>query len=498
MFVEVRKPDGRGIRGARVEAWPLDPSSRDGEPLARAESLYGGLTVLRGVGKGDYAITANHPDFVEGRVEISGFDPEDYERNDPIVVRLRRGATVHGVATDEDEARVSGARLTLTLLDDPEARPGEPETPERAPTKQGDTDATGHAWLRGIPPGLYRLEGEMRGPDAAARAVKFRREGRLHSSLELDLVDEAQEEVDVAVVAAGSVRGRLACTDGLAIPAAASVLTVTAGTDLTGRDADDLARDAALWEGELGLIGPARDALVVGPLEGGAYHLAVRPAGHDRWTWALGTEQAVDAIAFLTVEGEETDLETIAVECGPAIRVSPVVGSRQPLPDVRGLQLDGEPLSVRGTVSTVSGRVEIERVRVEARTDHLIVRDLPEGDAVLELTLTNDYFLPTTRLTIPVDATLQRGRTLSLSPAVTAIGGIVELSATAGVAARLENPDAGERIAVVSEGRARFAGVPEGSYRLEVCEDTECGTILETIEAVKVKPAKTIEVTTGS
>jgi hypothetical protein len=339
----------------------------------------------------------------------------------------------------------------------------------------------------------------MHGPEAAGRAVKFRSDGQLSASLELELEDEALEEVEVAVVPAGSVRGRLACTDGHAIPAAASVLAVIAGRDPSEyENEEDLAREAALREDELGLIGPGRDVFVVGPLEGGAYHLAARPVGYDRWTWALGTEQAVEAVAFQTVAGEETDLETIAVECGPAIRVSPIVRSDQPLPDLRERPHDGDPASIHGVVSTGSGERRIEQARVEAFRDHLLLRDLPEGDASLELTLLNDYFLPTTRLTIPVDATLQRGRTLSLSPAVAAIGGIVNVSSAAGVAARLAAEDMGERVAVMTEGSARFVGVPGGIYRLDLCADAKCAAILETLEAIEVRPSKTTEVATGS
>lgn len=45
---------------------------------------------------------------------------------------------------------------------------------------------------------------------------------------------------------------------------------------------------------------------------------------------------------------------------------------------------------------------------------------------------------------------------------------------------------------------ARFAGVPQGTYRLKLCADRECGTILETREDIEVRPSETTEVVFGS
>ncbi len=64
--------------------------------------------------------------------------------------------------------------------------------------------------------------------------------------------------------------------------------------------------------------------LDIGPLDPGAFHMAVRPDGFDRWTWAFEAEERSSALA-LSVEGDSVRggdaiaLGEYVIECDPAV-----------------------------------------------------------------------------------------------------------------------------------------------------------------------------------
>jgi protocatechuate 3,4-dioxygenase beta subunit len=482
--VRVVDPEGERVDAAVVEVWRGDVDPRDSEPAGRGIAQAFGYARIRGVAGDDLRIAAAHPRWVEGRVDPATFDPEE-EDPPPVTVRLRPGARVHGFATGEDREPVEGVGLVLERQDDePAVWIDDEYLLARIATPEGRSDATGHAWIRGVWPGRYKARGKPLGPRTF---VRFRDGRRVVEEVELALVDGQDAELELLVLPAASFRGTLACGRAIALPGSASIVAVPAELSPEEHDEQELLDAAALRLDDVPLSGRLRDTFHAGPLEADAYRLALRPTGWDRWTWLPGTERPREAATIQAVLGEPVDLGSVDVDCGPAILVAPLAARDVPLPDLTGARVRG-PL---GTVVLDDEAREVRRAKVDARRGRVFLRDLPEGEAVLELSLIHPYFLPSPELALVAEGTLERGRTLTLAPPLSGVGGALRLLSSQGVAARITDAAGGRRLVALTGGVAEFPSLVPGPFDAALCGDAECSAVLAEWSGVEVRRLET-------
>ena len=488
LLVEAHTPDGRRLDGgATVEVWPLDPAKRQDIPVARRRIRYRHAWIP--VPNGDYVVAAGHPRYLEGHAEVRDLE-SSREEPELVRVRLREAARLHAIALDTKEDPVEGVQLMLERLDDgPEMLMTDPDLVAAARNPRIETDATGHAWLEGAWPGKYRVRGELQEPDRPTRFVRFDQgHGRVAQELEISLSAGADRELDVLVLPAANLTGRLGCADGRELPGTATSLVLPAGRELATLRASELESEAELLLVDQPLAGELRDTFLAGPLDGGAYFLALRPKGFDRWTWALGTEQPGEASALQATLGDSIDVGYLEIDCGPAIRLAPTVRSGDPLPDLSDVHPRKDALWVSGQVKAGQTFREVSYATVDAYPDQLVLRGLPEGRARLTVTLRNGFFLPQPELVFRVEGELEEGRTLHGAPSILAVGGIVRLESEAGAAARLIAETEDPRIEPLSSGAAEFWSVPPGEYSLELCLDPDCAAVLQSWRNIRVRP----------
>lgn len=495
LFVRVVGPDGEWVEKATVEVWPPNPVQPREEPIARKKARRAGRATIRGLAPGSYLLAAGSPGYVEGRREIV-LDPED-EDTMRATVRLGRGGTLHVIASrgEASEAKIlHGVRLHLERVggDEPDLVLTAPDLVEAMLAPQAETDTTGHAWIHGVFPGRYLLRGEMSGPRGGDSFVWFRDGGQLVAELELDLADGSEREIEAALVPAASLLGRVVCSDDGPMPGMVSVMVVPGDTDIGANEAEWSER-ALLKQNKLPLAGRPRQLFHAGPLEQGAYRALVRPVGHDRWTWALGTELIDEAATLMATVGQPNELGTIEVDCAPVIRVTPQVATGDALPDLRGAPPEATRMVAQGTVTDDSGRNAKIDGRVEIRRDTVLLRDLPEGVAQIELKLRNGFFIPEPEITIEVNEELQRGRTVDVIAPVADVGGIVNIVWPGAAAARVVGPGELAQTEIASGERIVVSSVPAGSYRLEVCADPACSEVISS-RRIEVERLKTVEV----
>jgi hypothetical protein len=153
LMVRVRSPEGKQVEGAVVEVWPLVPEPNREQPVARGASLPFSA-MIRDVPAGDWRVAAAREGFLEGSSEFRGFDPEEDPSKRTVTVVLREGAAFHGLAFHEGRRPAPGIGFALERLDEPPpCIVREPELVARALAPRTDSDATGHAWMRGLWPG---------------------------------------------------------------------------------------------------------------------------------------------------------------------------------------------------------------------------------------------------------------------------------------------------------------------------------------------------------
>jgi hypothetical protein len=130
---------------------------------------------------------------------------------------------------------------------------------------------------------------------------------------------------------------------------------------------------------------------------------------------------------------------------------------------------------------------------VDAYADRLVVRDLPEGSATLRIGLRHPYFLPSPWITIPLQATLERGRTIDTRWMSAAFGGALVVVHPA-AAVRVSGAKIAPRVVPLQDGRVEIPSLVPGLYRLELCSDAACKRVIETRNGLEVVALKTTEV----
>jgi protocatechuate 3,4-dioxygenase beta subunit len=497
LLVRVEDPAGRPVGRAPVEVWPL--AGRRDEPLARARA--DPVARFTDLAAGDYLVAAGAPRFLEGTVELPGFEP-DPEQPRGLTVRLEQGIRLHAVARDEAGRPVPEVALELERRDaGPETVIRDPELLETVLRPGAMSDVTGHIWVEGIHPGRYRLTARLSGPEASSRLVRFETAHQVFRD-ELELALERGEEPDtlgLVVLPAASFTGRLACARGEPLPGAATLvaLSATVREGEQGRLAEGALEEAWLDRAALRierqvLTGERRASFRAGPLEEQLYVLGVRPVGFDRWTWAMGGEKLSEAAAIPATLGQSVDLGPLPVDCGPAIRVVPEVPSGQALPDLRELERARGSVRIEGVVRDGEEERPVREARIDAYRGELVLRELPAGQAQLEVRISSGYFLPGPELVIPVRGLLEAGRTFRVAPRVVGIGGMIEVRSGPGpMSARLIAASGERRVERLSDGRALFQSVPAGVYVVELCAEPSCASVLQSWQSVAVAPLAT-------
>ncbi len=494
MMVRVEGPTGERIRDVTFELWPLDPNRRSDAPTAREHVDYA-FARFRDVPAGDWIVGAASEGFIEGTVEVPGFDPDDKKR-EPITVRLRRGATVHAVVDDDEGERVPDVQFRMERLDPmPERVVRDAAVVARITAPEAKSDTTGHAWIRGIWPGRYRLSGTVGGSLEASRFVRFREDGRLIDSVEVDLGDEQEIEIEAELVAAARVTGHLVCSDGRPMPGLVSLVAVPAHFDTVDMDSAALVDEAKTQIDELPLRGSLHDGFAAGPMEQGHYYLGFRPEGYDRWTWVPGEENPAAATHVQASVGAPTDVGTVKIDCGPAVRISPRVTGDEPLPDLRTRPHHKRIVTATGDLDKEGMERKVREVTVDIYKDHVVVRGLPEGTGRIDLTLLNRFFRPDPELEVVVEAEFDRGRIVETFPVVKGIGGVLRVADTAAAAVRVTADDGVARIEELDRGRVDVPSLEPGTYEVELCPDPACAESSRRWPVVEVEAYQVVELT---
>jgi len=492
LVVGVLDPRGKDVAGATVEVRALNDAPPDAEPLYRTQTVGSGTAYIPDLPAGDLVVAAGHPNYLDAEIEVRDFDPEGDPRK--VEVQLRMGATLHVTAADSDDRPVPGVRLELARADGgPQTKISDSELLATILRKQESTDATGHAWFRGIWPGPYRLSGRLEGSGSTTGFVRILDQDRPLEEMEIELADAEEREIRVRVLPAASFTARLHCVRGQPLPGKASIAVVPESTDLETLDAAEWMEEAALLLEDAPLSDEKRDVLAAGPLEEGAYRLAVRPSGHDRWTWALGTERASEGAILQGAPGDSADLGAVPVDCGPAIAIRLGAPGKGPVPSLSLVHPRYDTFSIGGVVRNDAGEHTVAHAVVDAYAERLVVRDLPEGAGVLQIRLRHPYFLPSPWITIPVEAMLERGRTFEVQHMLSAVGGALLVIHPA-AAVRISGAAVEPRVVELLDGRVEVPSLPAGLYRVDLCSDAACKRILETRDGLEIQALGTTEV----
>ncbi|NIM62528.1 MAG: hypothetical protein GTN89_15955 [Acidobacteria bacterium] len=493
--VLVEGPDGRRVRGAQVEAWPADPDARGREPIAEDKAAWWDA-FLYGLADQEHLFVAGKPGYVEAGTL---FTPDPKKRQ--VRLQLGKGATVHAVALDGEGEPTPDVNVALTRGDDYVSLLTDREVIDWVARPAGKTDGSGHLWLRGVYPGLYVLSGSFESKDESMFFAEFRNKGDTSWQREMDKVyrDTETDEIEIRLAPAGVLRATLHCSDGGELPPEADLLVLDG---VPNDEPDSWWENGVLRSKAHVLEGERRNTFHIGPLDTGAYNLLVRPQGHNRWTWAIGTEAPEEAAVLTVAAGSPTDLGAIPIDCAPAISVVPIPPDGIDLPDLIKTGIFDPPAELTGTWTTGDGdERRIGHGRLVAEPDHVQFRDLPEGEIRSTVTLWNPLFLPKPSLDISVNATLERGKTVEVSPPLPGIGGAIEIDLAQvqldGASVRAirvaplhERP--GERTSEprnveVDGSKVIVTSLPEGDYDLDLCFDLECASRVPLWRGVEIE-----------
>jgi len=495
LVVRVLGDDDQPMPDVPVEVWPSRGNLDVSRPIAsETTGRYGGAANFSKLAAGTYLLRARSPGYRIAVVAVSGLDPEASLPRQ-VTIRLDRGATIDALATDEKDRPVTGVGLKVKGIvpsqasDDPATRLAESEVELSVPPSK---DQTGHVLATGLVAGEYEVTPVLSRSAASTALINdVAGSGTAEKSVVLHLGEHDRKDVIIRVRPAASLAGQLVCTDGGLLPRQADtcVLGLPAG------DEDDAARDGCsrpvIPSASVTLSGDRQNAFLVGPLTPGSFRLALRPRGYTNWTWVLGTPDGEQAAVVQVNGNDAVELGSIPVLCGPAVEVKPTVLSRDPLPDLT-LAL----VSAELTRTSPEGKVERRVVTAERGRERVAIRELPEGEWTLDLSMSHPFFVPAlpVRLSLPVK--LDRGVQLRAGVEIVSAGGAVVIDSPAG-SARVTGPDGKPRLESATDGRIAIDGVVPGSYRVELCEDASCARVLKQWDAVQVVRGKKLVLTTA-
>jgi len=487
--VRVVDPGGNPIVGANVGVW-TEPG-----PTGEARFVSADFTgresaevVFREIAAGTYRVAGGREGFV-GTELATTFDP-DAAGTGTVTLVLHHGATLQAFASDREGKPAPGVSLEL------EREEAKRELGRLRYILDGGVsgrkdvaNASGHLLIAGLAPGRYRARAFLPEAEVGDRLVTIGRGGEDRGSA-TEIAIDGEERVDLAlhVVQAGKLIATLACTDGGPLPHDVTVRVL--GLPGEGDHEDD----NAPWAGTViplatvALKGPKGDQIEIAPLDRGEYRLAVKPDGYGLWTWAPGTERRADAGLMNVERGETASAGRVSIRCGAGVRIVLRAKSEEPVPDLG-------PSRVKATLkrqAEPARKQESRKVVAETSADRILLRELPEGDAELDLTIDHPYFLPSAKIHGSFPVELVRGGITPVFLTVDAIGGAVRVRGT-GLTARLLAANGTARVARIADGAALFEGVAPGIYRAELCGNVGCSEILRAWDRVIVNIATTAE-----
>lgn len=488
LVVKVVSPERRPVTGAVVEVYESDAPSAGGTPVAtkKTEAFLAGAT-FDGLSKGTYRVVAGHADFLDAEEVVREHDPTGREPT-RVTVALRDGARIHGHAADEKGISVREVELRVERLGEPpKTRLVSEAIRASKVSRLVLTDATGHAEVKGLPSGEYRISGKMSGELSGTRFVRVRRGSEKETDrLDATLSEEQKLDVDLVVQKAGSLTGSLACSDGGTLPPEASFRIF----DFAARP--DWWKDAELREGSLlasdsvRLTGKSLDRFRVGPLEPGSFALAVRPRGNEYWSWPPDLLVREHAASLDLEEPAALDVGLLRIECGPVVMLVPRIASGEPPPSLRHGTLE-----VTATVENAAGKRTPVPHETDSYDDRSFIRGLPEAKVEVGVHFSHPYLIPSEIRLAGTDLDLLRGRLEKLDLRFQAVGGLLQVRG-GGAAARRISRSGDEVVRPAAEGEVSFPGSPVGIYRVELCADAECRTVERTWDDVPVLAGRTV------
>ena len=472
LLVWVDDPRRRPVANARVEARRLLADGTLGEVVATAMTSPMTAT-LPELPKGRYMIVAGHENYLEGQTELD-WDPENPERL-RTTVTLRDGGGVVVRATDPQGEPVANLRIEIALdAERPQSLLSDDELLRRKARASARTDAAGRASVHALYPGRYRVEAFRDGGMALALATGSASGDRVE---EFELRADERVELDLTVLAAAGMTGTLACNSGTLPAPYAAVRLMPINTRLARADA--LAAER-VW-----LRGPGLNRFDVGPLEEGAYLLAVRPAGIETWTWYAKSLFARGATVIQVEDRALVNLGVVVIECGPVVEIEARFTSGAGSAD-----LDSARVSVRASRAGPAGPEPV-LVRSDHVSSQVLVTGAPEGALRLSTRIEHPHFVPPV---VEVTTTLNdlvRGKLARVTVDFDRLGGALEVHSTRTVAVRLRTSPDRTLVAPESAGVVRVPGLVPGSYDVEECADADCSRAVRTWAAVEVSPGKT-------
>ena len=314
--------------------------------------------------------------------------------------------------------------------------------------------------------------------------------------MELSFDDLENHEVEIRIAAAASIETRLHCADGSELPEEADALIFPSSYTEIEAPHSDWNKAASRTANNLVLQGRHRDRLHVGPLDLGSYRVVVRPEGHNRWTWAIGSEQSDEAAIIAIDQPARTDIGATPIDCEPAIAIIPQSVEGDAFADWFTEEPYDPVAWLKGEIKK-GGREpnEIEITNPRVYPGKVEFRSLPPGDATMELVVRSPFFLPDPEITIKLDDQLKRGRTITRRPKVHEVGGALKIDfrqpPLVGTAAvrLLQSPEIDWLYAVTDETML-VPSLPAGDYELELCADSECAQSTRWESPIRIESGK--------
>ncbi len=488
LIVSVRSPEGWGIVGAVVEIWPPDEDTLSATPVRTGKTEgYAGSVSFRDLAAGNYRVAAGADDFLEGTATVEDYNPKAKEPTS-VTVTLRAGAKLHARAVDDRDRPVQGVELSYTRLS-PLPKLALANEGIAAKKRQGTglSDVTGHIEIPGLYTGDYRVLARMTGEQAATRFVVLRQGGAKHTrSIEVRLNEGERSDVDLLVLPAASLSGRLACADRGTMPPKVSFRIFPAGSRVENLWTEkELKADAASAQDDVVLRGDGADLFHLGPLPLGEYHVAARPDGQVYWSWASNELVPDRATVFPVAEAATLDTGVVEIECGPLVAVVPDILSKEPVPD---LHLG----AVRATLRRSSDKKNPRSVSadVEVHAARAFLRRLQEGKFMTAVTVEHPYLIPPSISVPERELPLTRGSFAEIHVDFDRLGGLVDVRGD-GKVARMTPEEGSPVVRAVASQKATFPGTPPGTYRVELCGDPDCASVTAAWKGVVVRAGRT-------
>ncbi len=494
--VQVVNADDRPIGDARVEAWPPTGKAGADTPIETETTgrhwMPADFTKLAA---GSYLLRARAAGYVTTVQAVTDLDPEARVPR-YATIRLDKGATIDALVTDGKNRPTTDVGLVVKWIEtaagdnDPAARLAEPDAEISVPPTK---DQTGHVVVTGLAAGEYDVTPVLSGTIATAAVASIAvGDGPRENHVVVKLAGHDVQELSVRLLPAASLAGQLVCADFGLFPHQADFCLL----GMPQRDEDELTREGCkkpvMTSKSIELSGKRHDTFQVGPLTDGSFRLGLRPSGYAQWTWVLGTPDGEQA-AVVQVNGTDAvELGAIPMLCGPAVELRPNVLSHDPAPDLTLATVVAEL-----TRTLPAGKPERRLVPAERSRDRVMLRELPEGEWTLNVTISHPFFVPAAPVRLSVPVKLERGARTHARFEVAAVGGAIAIEAPAG-AARLSGPEGPARVVAAKDGSIAIDGVSPDAYRVELCEDAACARVVRRWDEVRVSRGQKVVLTAAA